>query len=121
VLVIFQSPDRVSPGMRQRADELGIEMVNVRTETLKDTLAEIQRLGELIGESEKAAAFVRSIEGRMAKVEGRVAGQPPVRTLIVMNEQATFTVGRGNFLNDVLEIAGGVNVIEAEGWPTLDH
>ena len=38
-----------------------------------------------------------------------------------MNEQATFAVGRSTFLNDLLEIAGGVNVVETDGWPTLDR
>lgn len=121
ILVIFQSPDRVSPGVRQRADELEIELVNVRPETLANTLDEIDRLGELLDEPEKSGAFRKSIEQRLAAVRDRIADRPAVRTLIVMNEQATFAVGRENFLNDILEIAGGVNVVETAGWPTLDR
>ena len=121
VLVIFQSPDRVSPGVRQRAEALGVELVNVRPETLANTLDEIDRLGRLIGQEQKATALRASMEQRLDAVRQRVAGKPPVRTLIVMNEQATFAVGRSTFLNDLLEIAGGVNVIETDGWPTIDR
>lgn len=121
LLVIFQSPDRVSPGVRQRADELGIKLTNVRPETLANMLDEIDRLGHLIDEQSKAAAFRASIEQRLAAVRDRVADRPPVRTLIVMNEQATFAVGRETFLDDILEIAGGVNVVDTSGWPTLDR
>ncbi len=121
ILILFHAPDRVSPGVRQRADELGIQLVNVRPETLQNTLDEIDRLGELLGISDQSTAFRQSIEQRLAAVRDRVAGQPLVRTLIVMDEQATFAVGRDTFLNDLLEIAGGVNVIETEGWPVIDR
>lgn len=121
LLVIFHAPDRVSPGVRQRAEALGVELVNVRPETLANTLDEIDRLGRLIGQEQKATALRASMEQRLDAVRQRVAGKPPVRTLIVMNEQATFAVGRSTFLNDLLEIAGGVNVVETDGWPTLDR
>src|SRR5438132_1088045 len=34
ILIIFQSPDRISPGLKERAAKLNIKLVNIRTETL---------------------------------------------------------------------------------------
>jgi iron complex transport system substrate-binding protein len=44
-----------------------------------------------------------------------------VRTLIVRDKGAQEVVGRENFLDDVLQIAGGENVIQASGWPSIDR
>lgn len=121
VLVVFQSPDRVPAGMRERADALHIRLVNVRTETLADLYAEITHLGDVAGEPAKAAGALASLQARLDRVRQRVAGQPRVRTLMLRDERAADAVGTGNFLNDVLDIAGGTNVLSAPGWPTVDR
>ncbi len=121
VMVIFQDPARVSEGWKQRAEELKIRLVNVRTETLADISAEARRLGELIRQQQKAEELVKRIESRLAEVAGRAAGKPRVKTLILMGSDARAAVGTGNFLNDILQIAGGANVIDSTGWPTLDR
>lgn len=121
VLVVFQAPDRVPAGMRERADALGIKLVNVRTETLAELYGEITHLGEVVGEPGKAAEARASLEGRLEAVRERVAKYPKVRTLILRDERGDGAVGTGNFLNDVLEIAGGENVVRTAGWPNLDR
>jgi ABC-type Fe3+-hydroxamate transport system substrate-binding protein len=121
VLIVFQSPDRVPAGMRQRAGDLGIRLVNVRTETLADLYAEITHLGDVANEPAKAAAARAALHDRLDAVRQRVAALPKVRTLILRDEQGTGAVGTANFLNDLLDIAGGVNVLTTPGWPSVDR
>jgi iron complex transport system substrate-binding protein len=120
-LFTFHAPERVPPGMREKADELGIRLVNVRTETLEDLFAELKKLGEMIGEPAKAADAERRLRGELEAVKTAVGGRPRVRTIVVRDEKANGVVGRDTFLNDLLEIAGGVNVVESSGWPSVDH
>lgn len=121
VLIIFQSADRVPPGMKQKSAELGVELVNVRTETLDDLFLEMKHLGQVLKVEQAANRAGEALRRQLDEVRRRIAGQPRVRTLIVRDAQAEQVVGRGNFLNDLLEIAGGENVVTAEGWPTIDR
>jgi iron complex transport system substrate-binding protein len=120
VMVIFQSPDRVPAGLKQKADELGVKLVNVRTETLDDIFTESRKLGGLVGETAKADAAIARTQARLDAVRQRVAGKPKVRTLIAREAGGSGVVGRDNFINDLLEIAGGENVITTPGWPNID-
>ncbi|HEV8607492.1 MAG TPA: helical backbone metal receptor [Tepidisphaeraceae bacterium] len=121
ILIIFQSPDRISPGVEERAAKLNIKLVNVRTETLSDLFTELKKLGEILNEQEKATAAAKKLDTQLQSMRQRLRNLAPVRTLIIRDETATGTVGRGTFLNDILELAGGQNVIEDTGWPTIDR
>jgi iron complex transport system substrate-binding protein len=121
ILIIFQSPERVAPGLKERAGKLNIKLVNIRTETLADLLAELKNLGELLGEQEKATAAGKKFDERMGAMRQRLRNVGAVKTLILRDETANATVGRGNFLNDILELSGGENVILDNGWPTIDR
>jgi iron complex transport system substrate-binding protein len=123
VMIVAIAPDRMSAGLKQRAGELGIRLVNAKIDRLKDLFAAIDTLGQAIGEPAKAAALDKKLHAQLNAVRQSVAGQPPVKTLIVMDENATSTVGRDNFVNDLLEIAGGENALAAGqgAYPTIDR
>lgn len=120
-LFTFHSPERVPPGMREKADELGIKLVNVRTETLDDLFTEMGKLGEMIQETGKATETAKRLRAELEAVKASIAGRPLVRTLIVRDEKGNGVVGRGTFLDDLLEVAGGANVVDLSGWPSVDH
>jgi iron complex transport system substrate-binding protein len=120
VMVIFQDPARVSEGWKQRAAELNIMLVNVRTETLENIYQEASRLGDLLQQSSKADALVAQMKRQLDEVHSS-SGSKSVRTLVFMGSGVDGVVGRGNFINDVLEIAGGENVVQTNGWPTMDR
>jgi iron complex transport system substrate-binding protein len=121
ILIIFQSPDRIAPGVRERAAKLNIKLVNIRTETLADLYSELKNLGEILNEQEKAAKAAKKLDSQLQAIRERIRNVQPVKTLILRDENANGTVGRGTFLNDILELAGGQNVIEDTGWPTIDR
>ncbi|HZZ41864.1 MAG TPA: ABC transporter substrate-binding protein [Tepidisphaeraceae bacterium] len=121
ILITFQAPDRLPAGLKQRADSLHIQLVNIRTETLSDLYAEITHLGQVAGEPAKADAALHSLQSQFDAIHNRVASLPPARTLLLRDETATGAVGIHNFLNDILEIAGGTNAISTPGWPDIDR
>jgi len=121
ILIIFQSPQRISPGVKERAAKLNLKLVNIRTETLSDIYTELKNLGEILREQAKATDASKKLDTQLQSMRQRLRNKTPVRTLLLRDETATATVGRGNFLNDILELSGGQNVIEDTGWPTIDH
>lgn len=121
VLVIFHAPDRIPAGLKQKADELGLRLVNVRSETLEDQYRDTLMLGQVMEETAKAERAVADLRAELDAVRRRVGGRPAVRTLIVRDESAVGTVGPGTFLDDLLTVAGGANVMTTPGWPNIDR
>ncbi|HEV2295105.1 MAG TPA: helical backbone metal receptor [Tepidisphaeraceae bacterium] len=122
VLIVQWRPDKMPPGVTERAAELGIELVNLRIVYLDDVFTAWETLGAGIGEREKAAAASQKLRRELNAVRAAVAGKPPVRTLISRTESPLATVGGGNFMNDLLTIAGGKNVLEGgdNSYPNID-
>lgn len=121
VMVVFMTPDRIPAGLKERADTLGIRLLNVRTERLADIINVADELGRAVREEGKAGALVSQIVGQIVTAGEIGRFHAPVRTLLVRDKNAQGVVGRENFLNDVLEAAGGENVIKSAGWPSLDR
>jgi iron complex transport system substrate-binding protein len=120
VLVVFIAPDRVPPALVARTRSMNIRIVNIHTERLDDIFQTITALGDAVDEKPKAQAALDRLRGQLDAVARRVAGLPRVPTLIVRDASGMGVVGRDTFLDDLLHIAGGENVITAKGWPTID-
>ena len=83
---------------------------------LPDIAETIRALGARVGVSDRAAALAAKLEQQIADVRARVASRPKVRTLLVFGrERGTLrgidASGGYGFLHDMLEAAGGVNVM----------
>jgi iron complex transport system substrate-binding protein len=122
-MVIQVAPDRVPPGLRQRADELKIELVNVKIDRLEDVFDTMQRLGAVAGERDKGRDAVRDLRARFDKLRDQCAAKPPVRVLIVRDENGQEVIGPDNFLDDVLRAINMTNAGKELGkpYPTVDR
>jgi ABC-type Fe3+-hydroxamate transport system substrate-binding protein len=123
LLLVFIARDRLPPGMVDRATELGIRVENVQTETIADVLSTLTRLGDLLGDPVPAQAGRNRIASRLDALRAQAASEPGVRTLLVVGESGLSLVGRGGFLDELLAIAGGINVGAELGprYPSLDE
>jgi ABC-type Fe3+-hydroxamate transport system substrate-binding protein len=122
VMVVQWRPDKMPPGAAERAAELNIQFVNLRIVYLDEIFTAFQSLGDGIGEPEKATAAANELRRQLDAVRAAVAGRTPVRTLVSQTESPLSTVGGGNFMNDLLTLAGGKNVIEGgdNSYPNID-
>jgi iron complex transport system substrate-binding protein len=123
VMVVQFREDKMPPGMAERAAELHIRLVNVMNNRLDDTYTTLRQLGEAIGERDKSAAAEKSLREKLDMIRHRTAKLPPVRTLITRSESNLACVGGGNYLDDLLDIAGGQNVLAGgyNSYPTIDR
>jgi iron complex transport system substrate-binding protein len=123
VLVTEISPDRQSPGFKSNCSNFRIQPVNITIEKLDDIFSALDQLGDAVKEPQLAAAARQKMRGRLDKLKNQFANEKPIRTLIVIDPAGDAVVGPGTFLDDLLKIAGGVNVVSpAMGhWPTIDR
>jgi ABC-type hemin transport system substrate-binding protein len=123
VMVIQMAADRVPPGLKERAARLRIELVNVRIDRLEDVFDTMQQLGAVAGERDKGRDGTRALRERLDRLKAEHAGKPPVRVLIVRDENATEVIGPDNFLDDLLTVVNATNAAEELGkaYPTVDR
>lgn len=121
LLIVQGKRDRLPPGVRERAEAMGIKVLVLQIDRFADILSEIDRIGEAAGAREAAATLRAKMESDLAAIRTAAEARgPKISTLLVLSENGMFVAGRDNYLNDVLDAAGGQNVITAEGYVTLD-
>jgi ABC-type Fe3+-hydroxamate transport system substrate-binding protein len=121
VMVTQFARDRLPNGLVQKSRDLGIELVNVPITRLVDIYTAMTALGGAIGEPSAGAKAVAELKNKLDGVAKNSAGRR-VRALIVIDDAGRGVAGRDNYLNDILEVAGGLNVIRpgTSPYPAID-
>ena len=93
----------------------GIAIYRDKTDTLAGVETCIVELGQLLGRRDQAAALVKRFRSSIEAVRRRTADQARPRVFLTVSRRPDrlanlLTTGRGTFLNEMLEIAGGINV-----------
>jgi iron complex transport system substrate-binding protein len=117
VLLLQYAQDRVPPYVQQRAADLGLRIVNLKLDTIDDICRGMIDLGTALDQAQKGRAAADALRGQLAGVARRVAGLPPVRTLLVTDDEDFALAGPGEFLDEALQIAGGQNAAAPLGKP----
>ena len=102
--------------LRQQLERAKIPYFPYVHEGLADIAETIRALGRRVGVAENANALAARLEKRIDDVRTKVATLPKVRTLVVFGrERGTLrgldASGGYGFLHDMLEAAGGINVM----------
>jgi len=102
--------------LKRFAGDNGIEMVSLDIGDLDSIITQTARLGELLQCEEGAARVCAETERRLDAVRARVAGKAPVKLLLVTAREpgslnGIQAAGPGSFLDDLIAVAGGVNVV----------
>ena len=121
ILVTYYGAGHAPVGMEQRSRTLGIQILNLKFERLSDVYSAIGALGHACAEPEKADAELKRIQTGLTKVHESVAGEAKVRAVIVTEASGLDFAGRSNYLDDLLDEAGGENAVTAPGYVTLDR
>jgi len=122
-MIVQFAPGKMPAGLEDKAKASGIRLVNIRIYHLDDIFTTIAQLGEAIGEPEKASNAGKRLRDELDAIRARVSGKTPVRTLLIRSESDLASVGGGNFMDDLLTLAGGKNVLEGgeNSYPTIDR
>lgn len=107
LVVLYNSGQNAAVAGRLR--ELGIAAFRVNTDALSDVSRVARMLGRLTGRLRGADSVAAVFDTALAHAtRPPVAGRPKV--LLLVWEQPPMTIGRGSFLNELLERAGGENL-----------
>jgi ABC-type hemin transport system substrate-binding protein len=119
--ILMLRPDLVviadrTPELAGRLTAAHVPFVAVPMTTLADVSTAILRIGAAAGIEPHAHVVVSAMEQRLQRVRSGAAPGPRPRVLLIMGRNGDaltgiIAAGAGSYLNDVIEIAGGVNAV----------
>ncbi|GBF78402.1 ABC transporter substrate-binding protein [Paenibacillus sp. 598K] len=119
------NPDLVvaSASMNAQALEelrrLEIPVFTSNPKTLDETIAHIEQMGQLLDRQDEATLVAQQMRDAKAQVVEAVKDAPHKR--VYLEFSPGWSVGRGEFLDELLTLAGGVNVAgDEQGWFEID-
>jgi iron complex transport system substrate-binding protein len=118
-LVVLEQDSRE---LTERLNTLHIAFIEVPHSTLEDIFAEIQIIGKAAGVPDRSANLIAQIKGSLDAIQSRAKTMPSPRVLVIVDRQQgtlnnLIAVGPDNYVNQILEIAGGTNVLAKSGLP----
>jgi len=99
--------------------QLGVAVYASDPQTLEETIAHIEQVGVLLNRREGAAAVAGEMRSALRYVTDKVRNAEPVR--VYLEFSPGWTVGSETFLDELVRLAGGVNISEDRaGWFEVD-
>ena len=115
-MLITQSNPARFDTLRSLKPDVRVEYVKI--ETLGDIAEAMARVATLMGDPDKGSVASREFLARLDEVRNRVTGRPKPRVIFVMGHHDPSTAGQDTFINELIEVAGGVNIAaeKYKGW-----
>lgn len=107
LVILYNSGQNAAVAGRLR--ELGIAALRVNTDALSDVPRVARFLGRLTGHQHGADSVAAAFDSALAGATRPAPAHRP-RVLLLVWEQPPMTIGRGSFLNELVERAGGENL-----------
>jgi len=115
--IVSLNPDLIlatADGNRKESVEqlvrLGLPVYTVSPSNLNQTLRMISTIGRMTGREKEAHALVRKLQQRIRHVTTATEHLPRPKVFFQVGIDSLITVGRDTFLNELITLAGGVNI-----------
>ncbi len=112
----------VSSGIDRRLTSLRIPFVIVERGGLSSVFGSIRQIATAAGVPDRGQALVGDIEQQLDAIRQVSAASPHRRVLFIIGRRPGMladlvAVGPGSYINDLIDIAGGKNVLDIAGQP----
>ncbi len=107
VIVTADSPQDKLFGQLER---LRIPVFVINPGSLNETFQTISQIGEVCGRKENAEKINVSLRQRVAKIEEKIKSALRPKVLLLWSEDPLITAGKDTFTDDLIQLAGGINI-----------
>lgn len=115
--LVFAVGSTHHPALAKSLGNVDIPLFVVRTDRLDDVSRVISRLGEVLGTT-VTAQTARDNLSRELDSQRRNRTRKP-RVLFALWLEPLYVAGKETFVDDLIELCGGVNAVQVRGWPQL--
>lgn len=109
--LVVASADSTKPQLVHRLESLGVPVYVVYPRTYREVAQTIRTLGRVTGALRAGEALAASLEDTARRTQAAVAGRPRPRVLLCVMVRPLVVAGPGTFVDDLIRLAGGVNVV----------
>lgn len=96
-------------------EQTGATVVAIDPQSLEALYTSITTIGTVTGEPAAAATVIADMRSELELIQDAIDAAP-VRCFIEIAQEPLFTAGAGTLINDVIDQAGGENVVAEEGY-----
>ena len=113
-----------SPGNREAVraiERAGVRVLILHDRTLADLWASIRDVSGVLEVPDAGERLATDLRAGLEAVRARVTGLPPQKVLVIVGHDPLVAVGRDTLQDELVSIAGGVNVAAEAGsvWPRI--
>ena len=118
-VVLIQQDPKTFEGLRRRGPSIRIEHFEI--ETLADIASAMERIGRIAGRAELGSDRKSQFLAELESVRARAPAARRVRVLFSDGHEPPLVAGKGTFIHQMIELAGGVNAAaNYKGWVNLN-
>lgn len=121
--IVAQKPDLIfasSLSGREHMEvleKLGIPVVMLEAGEISRINNTIELLGAITNSKEKGTQLIDAFNRKLEELAAKLQGVPRISVYYIVDLQNNWTAGRGTFIHELINLAGGRNVAEdVEGW-----
>ncbi|NMB13308.1 MAG: cobalamin-binding protein [Firmicutes bacterium] len=110
----------VQDEVAKQLTQLGLKVIILDAASLDQVLAAIALVGQVTGRGNAARELIEQLEGRIDQVKAAIASLAKAKPRKVFYEvwyDPPISVGPGSFIHDLIETAGGINLMAGSSNP----
>ncbi|NLY66137.1 MAG: ABC transporter substrate-binding protein [Tissierellia bacterium] len=121
--IISQEPDLVLASNYSGREEMeaiesmGIPVIVLDAVNMNQTFESVRLLAQITGTEDQGKEIINEMQAQINEVKEKVEGLPRVDVYYLLMLDGNYTAGKGTFIDELISIAGGNNIVEEEGWP----
>jgi len=114
LLIYHHDSDKI----KNFAQRLGVQSLGVSFGNLTDIYQTIKKIGDVLGEQEAAKQLLETLQDKIRFYRTRIQGLKSKSVLLILGDsddpmRDLYAVGKGTFLDELLTLAGGQNILSA--------
>lgn len=121
-LIAKIKPDVVLAGYFQEEgvkalENIGITVIVTEAKSFGDIYKSIGMIGDITGTASKANEIIAGIKSEIAAIQAKTKDKEKPRIFYLVWKDPIMTAGSNTYINDIIKVAGGINVAEkVDSW-----
>ncbi|WP_028991574.1 ABC transporter substrate-binding protein [Thermoanaerobacter thermocopriae] len=98
-------------------EKMGIPVVMLEAKNIDQIYQSIRIIGQITGTEKKGEELIKQMQDKIKEINDKVKELPKVSVFYLVSLDGNWTAGKGTFIDELINLAGGKNVAEdVNGW-----
>lgn len=108
--LVLALPNATQESLFRSLRQLGIRVLTLPNDTLEDLFFTIRRVGEVTSTQQASNEMIEQLRTTFSEISDKVSAEPRKKVMFIVGVEPLFVVGKGTFIDELIDIAGGTNI-----------